>query len=455
MSSQPGTLIETVVGYADAVRRLTRSGDFAETELAPEFASRIEEVFGEKLTAREVVERIVSDVREQGDAAVSRYTTAFDNRDLDHFDVPREEWDVAWDTLDGDLQDALLVAATRITSFHTKQLRQSWIEPERLGIFGQIVRPLERIGIYVPGGSAALPSSLMMIAIPAKVAGVREIIISAPPRHDGGVEPVVLAAAKVSGVDRVFSIGGAQAIAAMAFGTESVPHVDKILGPGNIFVALAKQRVYGAVDIDQLAGPTETMLIADESADIELIAADMLAQAEHDFQASAILVTTSTEVARGVPKEMERQLKDLDREEIARGSLRQNGLVAKVADLGQAVALANTYAPEHLCLLVKDPWSLVPEIENTGGIFIGEQSPEALGDYTAGPSHVMPTGGTARFSSPVNVRDFQKVISIIGANERAVGELGPATMTLALAEGLGGHAAAIQRRMRRLAAGSR
>jgi len=455
MSSQPGTLIETVVGYADAVRRLTRSGDFAETELAPEFASRIEEVFGEKLTAREVVERIVSDVREQGDAAVSRYTTAFDNRDLDHFDVPREEWDVAWDTLDGDLRDALLVAATRITSFHTKQLRQSWIEPERLGIFGQIVRPLERIGIYVPGGSAALPSSLMMIAIPAKVAGVREIIISAPPRHNGGVEPVVLAAAKVSGVDRVFSIGGAQAIAAMAFGTESVPHVDKILGPGNIFVALAKQRVYGAVDIDQLAGPTETMLIADESADIELIAADMLAQAEHDFQASAILVTTSTEVARGVPKEMERQLKDLDREEIARGSLRQNGLIAKVADLGQAVALANAYAPEHLCLLVKDPWSLVPEIENAGGIFIGEQSPEALGDYTAGPSHVMPTGGTARFSSPVNVRDFQKVISIIGANERAVGELGPATMTLALAEGLGGHAAAIQRRMRRLAAGSR
>lgn len=453
MSGSEDKVIETVVGYASAVRKLTRRGDFAETELAPAFASKIEAVFGEKLTAREVVDRIVTDVREDGDAAVSRYTNVFDNRDGAVFEVPKPEWETAWASLDAELQDALLVAAGRIKSFHTRQVRQSWFEPERLGIFGQMVRPLERIGVYAPGGSAALPSSLMMIVIPAKVAGVKEIVVSAPPRHNGGVDPVVLAAAKVSGVDRMFAIGGAQAIAAMAFGTATVPHVDKILGPGNIFVALAKQRVYGAVDIDQLAGPTETMLIADESADAELIAADMLAQAEHDVQASAVLVTTSAALAERVPVEIERQLADLNRDEIARGSLRQNGLVAQVETLNEAVTLANAYAPEHLCLLVEDPWSLVPAIEHAGGIFIGEQSPEALGDYTAGPSHVMPTGGTARFSSPVNVGDFQKVISIIGANEQAVRELGPATMRLARAEGLGGHAATIQRRLRRIGSG--
>lgn len=453
MNVKQGRLIETVIGYTTAAERLTRSGDFVETELAPAFASRIEEVFGEKLNAREVVERIVNDVRDQGDAAVSRYTKAFDNREAVVFEVPKDEWETAWEGLDEELRQALYVAADRIASFHTKQTRRSWFEPEPLGIFGQIVRPLERVGVYVPGGSAALPSSLMMIVIPARVAGVKEIIVTAPPRHNGGVEPVVLAAAKVSSVDRVFAIGGAQAIAAMAFGTATVPHVDKILGPGNIFVALAKQRVFGAVDIDQIAGPTETMLIADESADVELIAADMLAQSEHDIQASAILVTTSADVARRVPEEMERQLRELDREEIARGSLCQNGLIALVDDLEQAVALANAYAPEHLCLLVSDAWSLIPEIEHAGGIFIGEQSPEALGDYTAGPSHVMPTGGTARFSSPVTVGDFQKVISIIGANERAIQELGPATMRLARAEGLSGHATAIRRRLRRKTAG--
>lgn len=444
------SLIEHVSGFAAASRRLARHGDFAEMPLAPAFVERIEEVFGARLTAREVVDRIVLDVQREGDAAVARYTRAFDNRDIDRFEVPKHEWDVAWDGLDEALRDALVVAAGRITAFHEKQTRPSWIEPEPLGIFGQIVRPLARVGVYVPGGSAALPSSLMMIVIPARVAGVREIIVSAPPRHHGGVEPVVLAAAKVASVDRVFAIGGAQAIAAMAFGTETVPHVDKILGPGNIFVTLAKQRVFGAVAIDQLAGPTETMLLADDSADIELVAADMLAQAEHDAHASAILITTSARVAELVPVEIDRQLVGLERREIARSSLWSNGLVALVGDLSEGIALANAYAPEHLCLLVKDPWSLLPAIENAGGVFMGEGSPEALGDYAAGPSHVMPTGGTARFSSPVNVSDFQKVISIFGANSGAVGELGPATIRLAEAEGLGGHAASIRRRLSRL-----
>ncbi len=444
--------VATIRGFVAARERLARRGDFAETPLAPPFAERIEEVFGVAMSARDVVERIVLDVQRDGDAAVSRYTKAFDSRDLEQFEVPKTDWDAAWDGLDDELRDALLVAAGRITAFHEKQMRQSWIEPEPLGIFGQIIRPLERIGVYVPGGSAALPSSLMMVVIPARVAGVREIVVSAPPRHQGGVEPVVLAAAKVAGVDRVFAIGGAQAIAAMAFGTETVPHVDKILGPGNIFVTLAKQRVFGAVDIDQLAGPTETMLLADDSADVELIAADMLAQSEHDAQASAILITTSARVAEEVQDEIEHQLPTLERHEIARASLRRNGLVALVNGLTEAVALANAYAPEHLCLLVSDPWGLVPSIENAGGIFIGEGSPEALGDYAAGPSHVMPTGGTARFSSPVNVTDFQKVISIIGANPRAVTELGPATIRLAEAEGLGGHAASIRRRLERYGA---
>ncbi len=449
MNDERVTTIASVVGFDAASRRLARRGAFVQTPLAPAFTDRIEEVFGARLTPEEVVDRIVSDVQREGDRAVSRYTRAFDNRDVDRFEVPKHAWDAAWDGLDESLQDALRVAASRITAFHRKQTRPSWIEPEALGIFGQIVRPLERIGVYVPGGSAALPSSLMMIVIPARVAGVREIVVAAPPRHHGGVEPVVLAAAKVAGVDRVFAIGGAQAIAAMAFGTETVPHVDKILGPGNIFVTLAKQRVFGAVDIDQLAGPTETMLIADDSADVELIAADMLAQSEHDAQASAILITTSARIARQVPDEIDRQLGTLDRQDIAQASLRQNGLVALVANLAEAVALSNVYAPEHLCLLVDDPWSLLPTIENAGGVFMGEGSPEALGDYAAGPSHVMPTGGTARFSSPVNVHDFQKVISIIGANPQAIRELGPATIRLADAEGLGGHAASIRRRLDR------
>lgn len=453
MPDTTGPLISVVEGYTAAVSRLTRRGEFRQTELAPAFAARIEEVFGERLTAQEVVDRIVEDVRAAGDAAVARYTEAFDDRIVDQVEVPRESWDAAWDKIDPELQEALTVAADRVRCFHERQLRQSWFQPEELGIFGQIVRPLERIGIYTPGGSAALPSSLLMTAIPARVAGVEEIVISAPPRHDGGVAPITLAAAKVAGVDRVFAVGGAQAIAAMAFGTATIPQVDKILGPGNTFVALAKQRVFGAVDIDQIAGPTETLLIADDMADLELTAADMLAQAEHDQQASAILVTTSSAFAGKVVEELGRQLPALEREDIARGSLQRNGVIAVVDSLDEAIALSNAYAPEHLCLLVDRPWDLVPRVKHAGGIFIGEQSPEALSDYTAGPSHVMPTGGTARFSSPVNVGDFVKVITVAAGNSRAIETLGPATMAFARAEGLGGHALTIERRLDRLRAG--
>lgn len=444
------SLISVVHGFTAAASRLTRRGEFKQTALPPAFAARIEEVFGERLTAQEVVDRIIEDVRKEGDAAVARYTLAFDHRVPDRVEVPREAWDAAWDGIGSELQEALTIAAGRIRSFHERQLRQSWFQTEELGIFGQIVKPLERVGIYTPGGSASLPSSLLMIAIPAKVAGVTEIVISAPPRHEGHVAPITLAAAKVADVDRVYAIGGAQAIAAMALGTETIARVDKILGPGNIFVALAKQRVFGTVDIDQIAGPTETLLIADDSADVELAAADMLAQSEHDEQASAILLTTSAPFAAKVVEELERQLPVLERTEIALASLRQNGVIGIVDSLDEAITLSNAYAPEHLCLLVERPWDLVPSVRHAGGIFIGEQSPEALGDYTAGPSHVMPTGGTARFSSPVNVGDFVKVISIAAANPTAIETLGPATIALARAEGLGGHAAAIERRLRRL-----
>lgn len=442
-------MITRIDGFDGALQRLTRRGEYVETTLPPHFAARIREVFGEDLSAHEVVARILADVRAERDTAVRRYTEAFDGAAPDRFEVPRERWDEAWDAIGTDLQEALQVAHDRIRRFHDGQVRQSWIGPDELGIFGQLVRPLSRIGIYTPGGSAALPSSLLMTAVPARVAGVDEIVIAAPPRHGGGVAPVILAAARVAGVDRVFAIGGAQAIGALAYGTESVPHVDKILGPGNIFVALAKQQVYGVVDIDQMAGPTETLLIADDSADVELVAADMLAQSEHGVDSSAILVTTSVELADRIEAELDAQAERLDRGQVAWESLAANGVIAVVDSLDDAVALSNAYAPEHLCLLVRQPWDLVPHVRHAGGIFLGEDSPEALGDYTAGPSHVMPTGGTARYSSPVNVADFQKVISIIGANAEGVRKLGPATVALARAEGLGGHAAAITRRLDR------
>jgi histidinol dehydrogenase len=440
-------VVTRIDGLDASLARLTRRGGHEQPALPAHFAARIEEVFGGPLAAAEVVRRILLDVRSEGDAAVRRYTEAFDRTTPETFEVPRDAWDAAWDSIPVELQEALSVAAERITSFHQRQPRQSWIEPGPDGIYGQLVRPLDRVGIYTPGGSAALPSSLLMTAIPARVAGVREIVVSAPPRHEGGVAPVILAAAKVAGVDHVLSIGGAQAIAAMAYGTESVPQADKILGPGNIFVALAKQQVYGTVAIDQIAGPTETLLIADDSANLELVAADMLAQSEHGVDSSAILVTTSARIANAIAAEIDTQAEGLSRGDMAWESLRGNGVVALVESLADAVTIANAYAPEHLCLLVADPWSLVPDVQHAGGIFLGEASAEALGDYTAGPSHVMPTGGTARFSSPVNVGDFQKVISVIGANAHALATLGAATVTLARAEGLDGHAAAIERRL--------
>jgi histidinol dehydrogenase len=440
-----------VIRDVDAARReLTRRRGFEETELSSRMQDGIRRVFGADLTAEQVVDRILSEVRSEGDAAVSRYAAALDGDTDAQFEVPRSAWQDALAGLEPALRDALRLAAEQIAAFHRKQLRTSWVDYSDEGALGQIVRPLDRVGVYAPGGTAIYPSSLLMTAIPARVAGVQEIVVCSPGGPGGAISPLVLAAAEVAGVDRVFRIGGAQAVAAMAFGTASVPHVDKIYGPGNIFVVLAKQRVFGIVAIDQLPGPTETLLVADTSADPELIAADMLAQAEHDPMASAILITTSPGLADAVLEELPRQLATLERAGIAGQSLAANGLVVLVPDVETAIDLANHYAPEHLCLLLRDPWSCVPLVRHAGGIFVGEDSPEALGDYTAGPSHVMPTGGTARFSSPINVAEFTKVISVVAANRAAVRRLGPATSALARAEGLTGHARAIERRLERL-----
>ncbi len=442
--------IRVVHGYDAAHEALRRKGGLEVLELSEGARKGIERVFGEPLTAEQVVGRIIADVQSRGDEALLHYSRVIDRVELDRIEVPKWEWEKAFDTIDAELQAAMILAADQIRSFHEKQKRTSWIDFGPEGALGQIVLPLERIGVYAPGGTAVYPSSLLMTAVPGRVAGVEEIVVASPPGA-GGVSPLILAAAHVAKVDRFIQVGGAQAIAALAYGTESVPRVDKVFGPGNIFVVLAKRQVFGQVAIDQLPGPTETVVVADASADPRLTAADMLAQAEHDGMASAILITTSQRLALHVQTELTIQVSQLARESIARESLAANGVIAVVESVGQAIELANLYAPEHLCLLLKNPWDAVPLVKHAGGIFVGEGSPEALGDYTAGPSHVMPTGGTARFFSPIHVGDFTKVISLAAANERALNRLGPATVALAKAEGLGAHARAIELRLERIA----
>ena len=442
----PERNVRILTDLSEIRRALTRSRGFVEPELSPAARAGVRRVFGEDLSAGEVVDRILARVRTEGDAGVAALTEAIDGQAPDRVEVPREEIKAGFNRVQPELQSALGLAATQIEAFHRHQVRASWFDANDEGILGQLVRPIERVGIYAPGGTAVYPSSVLMTAVPARVAGVDEVIVCSPP-HDGAVSDLILAAAHVACVDRVFQIGGAQAIAAMAYGTESVPHVDKIYGPGNIFVVLAKQKLYGVAAIDALPGPTETLLIADETANPVLVAADMLAQAEHDPMASAILLTTSPELAARVEEQLTIQISELDRGPIAAQSLRANGVIGIVPDLPTAVDLANAYAPEHLCLLTVNPWDLVPLVRHAGGLFLGEDSPEALADYTTGPSHVMPTGGSARFFSPVHVNDFVKVINVAAANRSALERLGPATIALAGAEGLSGHARAIERRL--------
>ncbi len=445
----PGSPVRVFEDLEQARAFLLRSRRLEQVELPLAVRQKVREVFGADLTAIEVVRRIVDDVRRDGDAALRRYGRAIDGLDLASFAVTEEEFARARAQVPDEVCQALALARDRIESFHRRQPRQSWLHFEPTGGFGQLVRPLERVGVYAPAGRAPYPSSLLMSAVPARVAGVAEIVACAPPSPDSSVSPVILVAAELAGIDRVFKVGGAQAIAAMAYGTESIPRVDKIVGPGNIFVVLAKRLVYGDVDIDQLPGPTETLLIADASADPALCAADMLAQAEHDPLASAVLLTTDAGLAQAVAEQLERQLAHLERASIAAESLATNGAIAVVPDLETAFELANAYAPEHLCLLIAEPWAYLDRVRHAGGVFLGETSPEVIGDYTAGPSHVMPTGQTARFSSPINVDTFVKLISVVAVNPQGLEALGPPAATLARAEGLTAHAAAIEQRLER------
>ncbi|MGQ9739455.1 histidinol dehydrogenase [Chloroflexus sp.] len=389
---------------------------------------------------------IIAAVRQRGDTALREYTQRFDGVDREALEIPRERWAAAAADIDPALRHALLLAIGEIRRFHERQLRNSWVEFSVEGALGQLVRPLDRVGLYVPGGASPLPSSLIHAAVPARVAGVREIVVCSPPQRSTG-EPaaVVMAAAHLAGVDRLFAVGGAQAIAALAYGTESIPRVETIAGPGNRYVIQAMRLVYGTVGIVSLPGPTETLIIADHTASPRAVAADLLAQAEH-VEASAILLTPDPVLAEQVQVEVERQLAILPspNAQAARDAVTRRGGIVIVPELATAFMLANDYGPEHLCLLVADPWSYVGMVRNAGGIFLGEESFEVLGDYVAGPSHIMPTEGTARYASPVNVDSFRKVISLVGLNRSGLKRIGPAAVRLAEAEGLFAHAAAVK-----------
>jgi histidinol dehydrogenase len=402
----------------------------------------------------ETVKQIVEAVRTEGDAALLRYTEQHDRVKLDagSLRVTDEEIQAAYKNVDAAFLTAIREAAVNIRKFHEKQLRQSWVDVQPDGtMLGQLLRPLKRVGVYVPGGKAAYPSSVLMNVIPAQVAGVPEIVMVTPPATGGksGIDPYILVAAAEAGVKEMYRVGGAQAVAALAYGTASIPPVDKICGPGNIYVALAKRAVFGAVDIDSIAGPSEIVVLADDTADAAYIAADLLSQAEHDEMASAILVTTSDKLADAVSAEVERQLATLPRETIARQSIDNHGAVLLADSMAEAIAAINRMAPEHLEVMVAEPMSLLGQIENAGAIFVGPYSSEPVGDYFAGPNHILPTNGTARFSSPVNVDDFVKKSSLIYYSKEALFTNGDKIMTLARHEGLEAHARAIEIRLER------
>lgn len=430
----------------DARRALTRT--FNDLPVPDAVLARIEATFGEALTPTQVVERIVADVRERGDDALRDWTERLDGARPDALAVSADDLNAA--SVPADLHAAILTAITRVRAFYEQQPAHGFLNHGPDGALGQLVRPLARVGVYVPGGLAPLISTLIHTAVPAQVAGVTDIVIATPPARDGSVHPAILVAARELGLSQVYRAGGAQAIAALAYGTASIPAVDKIAGPGNLFVVIAKRLVYGQTGIESLPGPTETLVVADDSADPRHVAADLLAQAEHNG-AEPVLVSTSRELLLRVQAELNAQLEALPEPNRgwARDSVSARMKVVLAATLDEALELSNLYAPEHLCLLTRDPWSLLGQVQRAGGVFIGEYSMEALGDYVAGPSHVMPTGGTARFMSPVNVRDFQNIISVVGLTEGTLRRIGPAGATLARAEGLEAHARAIESRLPR------
>ena len=417
--------------------KLFRSSDITPTELRPRYGAEYGQV-------EETVREILTNVKARGDAALKEYCLQFDRAALSSLAVTDAEIKAALSKTDSRLLFTMRQAAENIRAFHQKQKREGFVMTEQEGVLlGQRILPLDRVGIYIPGGTASYPSTVLMNAIPAKIAGVREIIMVTPPAPDGAIAPQILAAAHIAGVDRIFKVGGAQAIAALAYGTETIPQVDKITGPGNMYVATAKRQVYGLVDIDMVAGPSEILIIADESADPFFVAADLLSQAEHDPMAAAILLTTDEQLALAVQSEVARQLYLLPRRTIAEKSILDHGRIVVVSSLREAAQWSNAIAPEHLELCVEEPFALLALIRHAGSIFLGHYTPEALGDYFAGPNHTLPTNGTARFSSPLSVDDFIKKSSFIYYTREALSEVQEQIVFFAQNEGLDAHAKSV------------
>jgi histidinol dehydrogenase len=416
------------------------------SDIFEKLASRSQIEYGDVLRR---VEDIVGNVKKEGDSAVIKYTEMFDKVLLKEGElkVTTEEIEEAYREVDQKLLEAIRKSKENIEKFHQKQKENSWFSTEEDGvILGQLIRPIEVMGIYVPGGTAAYPSSVLMCAMPAKVAGVEKIIMSTPPGKDGKVNPVILVTAREAGVDEIYKVGGAQGVAAMAFGTESIPKVDKIVGPGNIYVATAKRIVYGYCDIDMIAGPSEIMVVADDTAKPAFVAADLLSQAEHDELASSVLVTTSEEIAKSVKVEVEKQANRQPRKEIILKSLESYGAIIIVDNLDSAAEVVNRIAPEHLELCIEEPFSFLGSVKNAGAIFLGNYATESLGDYIAGPNHVLPTSGTARFFSPLNVADFMKKSSIISYTKKGLEKVKDNVILFAESEGLKAHADAVRAR---------
>jgi histidinol dehydrogenase len=395
----------------------------------------------------DAVEEILEDVRKNGDSAIIKYTNKFDSKNVSeqNVKVSVDEIKKAYENVDKKFIEAIKTAKENIWFYHEKQKQNSWMTTKEDGIIlGQQIRALDMVGIYVPGGTAAYPSSVLMNTIPAKVAGVKKIIMVTPPSEDGSINPNILVAADIAGVDEIYKVGGAQGVAALAYGTKSIPKVDKIVGPGNIFVAMAKRSVYGFVDIDMIAGPSEILVIADETGDAKYIAADLMSQAEHDVLASSILVTTSQELADKVKEELERQVQYLERKEIILSSLKNYGGIIIVENMKEAIDMANIIAPEHLEVMVQEPFLLLGELKNAGSIFLGKYAPEPLGDYIAGPNHVLPTSGSAKFFSPLSVDDYIKKSSYIYYSKEGLAKVKDKAVTIAETEGLTAHANSIK-----------
>ena len=444
--------LNVIKGIQNAENVLVRIDPLDLDSLPDSVLARTQEAFGEGVTPLHSIHQILDDVRQDGDAAVRRYAKLLDGSDLEDFRVTEEQMAQARNSVSKELRESLELAAQRVRDFHEATMPSDWVDREK-GL-GELVRPLDRVGLYAPGGSAAYPSTVLMTAVPARVAGVREVILCTPPQRGEVLNPAVIVAAEIAGVDALYQVGGVPAVAAMAYGTASVPTVDKLCGPGNIFVSYAQKLVQGSVDIDGVFGPTETIVLADKTANASFCAADLIAQAEHDPLATAILITNSQELVDQVESEVTRMIAEQPRGEVAQVALDRQGRVVLVDSLEEAVDLVNRIAPEHLCLLLDDPWSWVDKIKHAGGLFLGEYSPEVMGDYIAGPSHVMPTGGTARFGSALSVHHFLRTMPVVGLSPSEFQKLGKAAVHIADAEGLSGHASAVQIRLDSLGKGT-